>query len=126
MTDPPAPQEVSVPLFLDTTGTDVLADVLDSLKLKLKAGSVGVNSRRRGPWAIGFVAGDFSHFHIIERGTRLLRLYGERDVFALEEGDMLLVTQGHKYQLSDEPRTPPVPIEQVASVVSPKFVGKIG
>jgi AraC-like DNA-binding protein len=100
-----------VPLLLDTTGTDVLADVLDSLKLK---GRFFCRSELSAPWAIGFAPGEFSHFHIVERGTCWLRLHGERDVIALEEGDMLLVTQGHEYQLSDEARTPPVPLEQVA------------
>jgi Cupin len=50
MTDPPAPQEASVPLFLDTTGTDVLADVLDSLKLK---GRIFCRCELSAPWAVG-------------------------------------------------------------------------
>jgi AraC-like DNA-binding protein len=100
-----------VPLLLEITGTDVLADVLDSLKLK---GRFFCRSELSAPWAIAFAPGDFSHFHIIERGACWLRLHRERDVIALEEGDLLLVTQGHDYQLSDEPRTPPVPLEHVA------------
>jgi AraC-like DNA-binding protein len=100
-----------VPVLLETSGTDVLADVLDSLKLK---GRIFCRSELSAPWAIGFAPGDFSHFHIVERGACWLRLHRERDVIALEEGDLLLVTQGHDYQLSDEPRTPPVPLELVA------------
>jgi AraC-like DNA-binding protein len=100
-----------MPLLLDTSGTDVLADVLDSLKLK---GRIFCRSELSAPWAIRFASGDFSHFHLIERGTCWLRLQDARDVIALEEGDLLLVTQGHDYQLSDEPKTPPVPLEHVA------------
>jgi hypothetical protein len=100
-----------VPLLLDTTGPDVLADVLKSLKLR---GRLFCRCELSAPWALGFPPGDFSHFHIIERGSCWLRLHGKRDMIALEEGDMLLVTQGHEYQLGDEPRTPPVPLEQVA------------
>jgi AraC-like DNA-binding protein len=100
-----------VPLLLEASGTDVLADVLDSLKLR---GRIFCRSELSAPWAIRFASGDFSHFHIVERGTCWLRLQGERDVIALEEGDLLLVTQGHDYQLTDEPGTPPVPLEHIA------------
>src|SRR5262245_24168913 len=99
-----------MPSLLDTTGTDVLADVLESLKLK---GRIFCRSELSAPWAIGFAPEDFSHFHIVERGACWLRLPGEPNVIALEEGDLLLVTQAD-YQLSDEPRTPPVPLQQIA------------
>jgi AraC-like DNA-binding protein len=99
--------EVSVPLLLDTTGSDVLADVLDSLKLR---GRIFCRCELSAPWALGFAAGDFSHFHVVERGTCWLRLEGQADAMALEESDLLLVTRGHGYQLSDEPKTPPIPL----------------
>jgi AraC-like DNA-binding protein len=100
-----------VPLHLDTSGTDVLADVLDSLGLK---GRIFCRCELSAPWAIGLAAGDVSHFHIIERGTCWLRLHGERDGIALEEGDMLLVIRGRGYQLSDDPGTPPIPLADLA------------
>jgi AraC-like DNA-binding protein len=100
-----------VPLLLDTTGTDVLADVLDALKLR---GRIFCRTELSAPWAIGFGPADLSHFHIVERGTCWVRLHGERDPIALERGDMLLVSQGHKYQLSNEPATPAIPLDQVA------------
>ena len=100
-----------MPLLLDTSGTDVLADVLDSLRLK---GRIFCRCELSAPWAIGLAAGDFSHFHIIERGTCWLRLHGERDAIALEQGDLLLVTRGRGYQLSDDPGTPPIPLEDLA------------
>jgi len=100
-----------VPLLLDTTGTDVLADVLDSLKLK---GRIFCRCELSAPWAIGIGPGDFSHFHIIERGTCSVRLQGKRDAIALQEGDLLLVTRGDGYQLSDEPTTPAIPLEDLA------------
>jgi AraC-like DNA-binding protein len=100
-----------VPLLLDTSGTDVLADVLDSLRLK---GRIFCRCELSAPWAMGLAAGDFSHFHIIERGTCWLRLHGERDAIALEEGDLLMVIRGREYQLSDDPGTPPIPLEDLA------------
>src|SRR5262245_27539381 len=111
MTDPPLRSEArSAAAFLDTTATDVLADVLDSLKLK---GRIFCRCELSTPWAIGFAAGDFSHFHLVERGTCWFRLSGKPDAIALEEGDLLLVAEGHEYQLSDEPGTPPIPLEHV-------------
>jgi AraC-like DNA-binding protein len=96
-----------VPLLLDTTGTDVLADVLDSLKLR---GRIFCRCELSAPWALAFAAGDFSHFHVIERGTCWLRLQGKAGAVALEEGDLLLVTRGHAYQLCDAPETPPIAV----------------
>ena len=96
-----------MPMLLDTTEGDVLADILDSLKLR---GRIFCRCELSAPWALGFAAGDFSHFHVVERGTCWLRLHGQRDAIALEEGDLLLVTRGHGYQLSDDPRTPPIPL----------------
>ena len=100
-----------MPLLLDTSGTDVLADVLESLTLK---GRVFCRCELSVPWAIGLPAEDLSHFHIIQRGTCWLRFHGERDAIALGEGDVLLVTRGRRYQLSDDPGTPPIPIADLA------------
>jgi AraC-like DNA-binding protein len=94
-------------MLLDTTGTDVLTDVLDSLKLR---GRIFCRCELSAPWALGFASGDFSHFHVIERGTCWLRLERTTDVIALEEGDLLLTTRGQAYQLSDSLETPAIPI----------------
>jgi len=99
-----------VPLVLDATGTDVLADVLDSFRLR---GRIFCRCELSAPWALGFASGDFSHFHVIERGTCWLRLQGKPDAIALEEGELLLVTRGHAYQLSDAPGTPPIPLAEL-------------
>jgi hypothetical protein len=45
-----------VPLLLDTSGTAVLADVLDSLELR---GRVFCRCELSAPWASGFAAGVF-------------------------------------------------------------------
>ena len=96
-----------MPLLLDATGADVLADVLDSLRLR---GRLFCRCEFSAPWGLGIAEGDFSHFHIIERGTCWLQLQGEADAIELEEGDLLLVTRGRGYRLSDAPDTPPVPL----------------
>lgn len=97
-------------LLMDRRGADVLADVLDSLKLR---GRIFCRCELSAPWALGFAAGDFSHFHVVEHGRCWFRLQGHPDVVALEEGDLLLVTRGHGYQLSDEPRTRPIPLAEL-------------
>jgi len=99
-----------VPLLLDGTGTDVLADVLDSLKLR---GRIFCRCELSAPWALAFASGDFAHFHVIERGTCWLRLAGHPDAIGLEEGELLLITRGHAYQLSDTPATPPIPLSDL-------------
>jgi AraC-like DNA-binding protein len=97
--------------LLEHQGTDVLADVLDSLKLR---GRFFCRCELSAPWALGFAAGVFAHFHVIESGTCCLQLQGETDAVALEEGDLLLVIpRGHGYQLSDDPRTPPIQLTEL-------------
>jgi AraC-like DNA-binding protein len=97
--------------MLEHQGTDVFADVLDSLKLR---GRFFCRCEVSAPWALGFAAGDFAHFHVIERGTCCLQLQGEADTVALEEGDVVLVIpRGHGYQLSDDPRTPPIQLTEI-------------
>jgi hypothetical protein len=86
--------------IVEHRGTDVLADVLDSLKLR---GRFFCRCELSAPWALGFAARVFAHFHVIENGTCCLQLQGEADAVALEEGDLLLVIpRGHGYQLSDQ------------------------
>jgi AraC-like DNA-binding protein len=97
--------------MLEHKGTDVLADVLDSLKLR---GRFFCRCELSAPWALGFAAGVFAHFHVIECGTCCLQLEGEAGAVALEEGDLLLVIpRGHGYQLSDDPRTPPIQLTEI-------------
>jgi AraC-like DNA-binding protein len=97
--------------ILEHQGTDVLAEVLDSLKLR---GRFFCRCELSAPWALGFDAGVFAHFHVIERGTCCLQLHGEAHAVAVEEGDLLLVIpRGQGYQLSDDPRTPPIQLTEI-------------
>lgn len=97
--------------LLEHHGTDVLADVLDSLKLR---GRFFCRCELSAPWALGFAGGVFAHFHVIEQGTCCLQLQGEANPIALEGGDLLLVIpRGRSYQLSDDSRTPPIPLADI-------------
>lgn len=97
--------------LLEHPGTDVLADVLDSLKLR---GRLFCRCELSAPWALGFAGGVFAHFHVIEGGTCCLQLQGESGAVSLGDGDLLLVIpRGRGYQLSDDPRTPPIQLAEI-------------
>jgi AraC-like DNA-binding protein len=97
--------------LIEHQGTDVLAEVLDSLKLR---GRLFCRCELSAPWALDFTAGLFSHFHVIERGTCWLQLHRGLNPVGLEEGDLLLVfPRGDGYRLSDDPRTRPIPLTQL-------------
>lgn len=97
--------------YLENQGTDVLADVLDSLKLR---GRFFCRCELSAPWALGFAGGFFSHFHVIGNGSCWLQLQDGFAPVALEEGDLVLVIpRGSGYHLSDDLRTPPIPLSEL-------------
>src|SRR5215831_13419027 len=97
--------------YSEHQGTDVLADVLDSLKLR---GRFFCRCELSAPWAIGFGAGFFSHFHVITSGSCWLKLEDGSAPVGLEEGDLVLVMpRGAGYHICDDPRTPPIPLTQL-------------
>src|SRR5215831_8753719 len=97
--------------YSEHQGTDVLADVLDSLKLR---GRFFCRCELSAPWAIGFGAGFFSHFHVITSGSCWLKLEDGSAPVGLEEGDLILVMpRGTGYQICDDPSTPPIPLTQL-------------
>lgn len=92
-------------------GADVLADVLDSLKLR---GRFFCQTELSAPWSLSFAAGFFAHFHVVERGTCWLQIDGVPDALTSKEGDLVVVMpRGQGYQLSDRPGTPPVPLTEL-------------
>jgi AraC-like DNA-binding protein len=97
---------------LELDEVDVLADVLDSARLR---GRVFCRGEFSAPWCLGFAATNASHFHVIERGHCWLQFNGTADSVRLEEGDLLLVMRRKAYQLSDDPATPPVPLTDLVA-----------
>src|SRR5215472_6020964 len=97
--------------YSEHQGTDVLADVLDSLKLR---GRFFCRCELSAPWALGFAGGFFAHFHVISSGSCWLKIQDGSDPVALEEGDLVLVIpRGAGYQLSDDLSTPPIPLSEL-------------
>ena len=105
--------EAVVSRVLELDKTDVLADVLDSIRLR---GRVFCRGEFSAPWALGFSAGAISHFHIIEDGRCWLRFDDEPVPMALDQNDLIVIPRGAGYQLSDDPATPPIPLTDVVSV----------
>jgi len=97
--------------YSEHQGTDVLADVLDSLKLR---GRFFCRCELSAPWALGFAGGFFAHFHVISGGSCWLKIQDVPGPVALEEGDLVIVIpRGAGYQLSDDLRTPPIPLSEL-------------
>lgn len=91
-----------------TAGVDVLADVLGTLRLRSR---VFCRSEMSAPWSMTLGAGDFAHFHVIERGGAWLRFASEQEATALAAGDLVVVPHGDEHTLSTSPRARRVPLD---------------
>ena len=89
---------------------DVLADVLYSMQLR---GRIFCRSILTAPWSFGVGAGEFAHFHLIERGRCWLRRSDGSEAMPLEEGDLLLLLRGRAYEMGDAVDTPAVPLAAI-------------
>jgi AraC-like DNA-binding protein len=90
---------------------DVLADVLRSLRLRSR---LFCRSELSAPWAMTLQAGDYAHFHVVERGGAWLRLEGETVATPLASGDLVVIPHGRGHTLSASPTALPVPLEELA------------
>src|SRR5262249_4315431 len=98
-----------MPVKLEIDKTDVLADVLDAVRLR---GRVFCRGEFSAPWALGIPASPISHFHVVERGSCWFCIDGEPPV-RLEADEVMVIRRGHSYQISDNPKTPAVPFSDV-------------
>jgi AraC-like DNA-binding protein len=80
-------------------GPDVLSGVLVALRLR---GRLLCRSELSAPWSIEFPAGDFAHYHLVERGACVMRV-GQEEI-ALGAGDLVVLPHGRGHVLSDERR----------------------
>jgi len=96
--------------LLELEKTDVLADMLDSIRLR---GRVFCRGEFAAPWALGFSAGAISHFHVIESGQCWLRFDDDPSPIQVGADDVVVVPRGGGYQLADDPFTPPIPLSDV-------------
>jgi len=89
---------------------DVFASVLETVRL---ASRVFCRSQLSAPWAMTLRAGDFAHFHVVERGGAWLRLEGSPDAVALAGGDLVIVPHGHGHTLASAESAIAVPLDSI-------------
>jgi AraC-like DNA-binding protein len=99
-------------VLAEIEGTDVLTDVLASLRLR---GRLFCRSELSAPWSLSLPAGEFAHFHVIERGGCWIRVAGDDRPKPLASGDLVVLPYGQGHTLSDNPEmeTPPMPIARL-------------
>jgi len=98
----------------ETHGPDVLTQVLDALRLQSR---LFCRSELTASWTLTYPAGDFAHFHLVERGTAWIHLDGLPGPLRLDPGDMALVPHGNGHSLSDGHGAPTVHIDDLIADV---------
>ena len=99
-----------MPTVFKATGTDVLSEVLHTLRLR---GQVFCASELSSPWSIRLPRRELADFHVVERGAAVLRLPGARAPIALEAGDLVILPHGSGHVLGDGTHTTPVVFEEL-------------
>jgi len=100
-----------VTLKYRATEIDVLADVIGRLRLRSR---IFCRSEFSEPWAMSLPAGDYAHFHVVERGGGWIRLEGQKQALALTSGDLVIVPHGGGHVIGSSPKAKPVPLASVA------------
>ncbi len=98
----------------ETQGPDVLTQVLDALRLRSR---LFCRSELTASWTLTFPAGDFAHFHLVERGTAWIHLEDLPRPIRLEPGDMAVVPHGNGHSLSDGHGAPNVNLDDLIAQV---------
>ncbi|MDC0714394.1 AraC family transcriptional regulator [Stigmatella sp. ncwal1] len=87
----------------DAYATDVLADVLDTMRLStLIYGRLELEA----PWGIQFPGTEAAHIVVVARGGALLEFEGSGTPMALSAGDLALLPHGGSYSLRDAKDSP--------------------
>jgi AraC-like DNA-binding protein len=81
---------------VEARALDVLSDVLGMLRLR---GEVMCRNEFSAPFGVSYDS-DQAHFHVIERGTCLVR-YGENETLKVSGGDLLVLPHGRGHALLD-------------------------
>src|SRR3954470_13838410 len=81
-------EEEPVAVLAVVDSTDVLTDVLASLRLR---GQLFCRSELSSPWSLSLPPGDFAHFHIVERGGGWIRVAGDDRPKPLASGDLVML-----------------------------------
>ena len=79
---------------------DVLSDVLTSIHL---GGGVHFRCEMSAPWGMAMPSTSVAEFHVIVRGHCWLRIAGQRELIALQGGDVVAFPHGGAHGLVDAP-----------------------
>jgi AraC-like DNA-binding protein len=96
------PSILSVRPSLVAVETDVLADVLETMRL---SNVIYGRFELGAPWGLRFGPNDLAHFYVVARGGALLEREGE-PTLALSAGDVVLLPNGGAHVLCDAPDSP--------------------
>ncbi len=89
---------------------DVLADVLDAVKL---SGDVFFRCAFSGPWGMQIGQTPAAEFHLIVEGSCLVEIAGLAKPVRLRAGDIVLFPHGQAHVLLDAPETEPLAAEEI-------------
>ncbi len=88
---------------------DALSDVLRAVHL---SGSLYFRSEPSAPWGMEIPSGDTAQFHILRRGRCFLQMEDSEPIL-MEAGDMAVFPEGMAHAVVDDPRTNPLPLQQL-------------
>jgi AraC family transcriptional activator of mtrCDE len=91
-------------LISETPDTDLLSDVLHSLRLR---GRIFKQGSYSGEWALDATGATGTVFHLIGRGQAWLHREGEREPVILRGGDLVMFPRVHWHQLSGTAKRQP-------------------
>jgi AraC-like DNA-binding protein len=86
---------------------DAMSDVLSLVRMRAE---VVCANEYSAPWSFSFPR-PIAHFHIVERGAAWLTV-DQREPVRLETGDLAILPLGAGHVLGNDPRVPPVPIDE--------------
>ena len=92
---------------------DVLTDVLSSVHFK---GQVFCRSELTAPWGVSTPSLGLATFHVVDRGSCLLRIEGEDEIVPLAAGDLVVFPTGKAHDLMDTPDSPLKPLAEIAQM----------
>ncbi len=93
-----------------STGMDVLADVLSSTRI---GGTVFARSELMGPWGMLFEPAARAGLHIVAQGSCWLSMSGRSEPLHLVQGDVVLLPHGAGHSLSSSPKVQPLPFTKM-------------
>jgi AraC-like DNA-binding protein len=101
---------------------DVLSDILSSLRL---GGGVYFRCEMSAPWGMAMPHTSVAEFHVVVRGNCWLRMPGQRELIALQGGDVVAFPHGGAHGLVDAPEREELPAAEILEGQSVEHFGPV-